>query len=339
MIHIDNFDTRKFQVINSPRSKAAMKELGIQNEDLHLKSEDDLRGMFNTEDEKERQALKACVEKHVLAHKNIVKKISDRRKELIKENEEAIKKNKQNEELKKKQLKKLEEEKKIILKRLEQEQKKKDDEERKLKAEKERLTKKGDHDKDTKKGDHSKDPKKGDQGKDQKKADQEKDSKNQKEIKSKAGLDKTDRKISPDASQIRGQSAITHKSDHDKKLVLDAELKESSILVYLDKSVHHKDQLDIDLKDRTKKDLKKDIIKMRELMKKQKDEILELAQKRNASAYKSQEALGNAKTRKIEYMYDLSRDPVALMKERQQKEMEQMMNYEIALQVIHFNAR
>jgi hypothetical protein len=50
-------------------------------------------------------------------------------------------------------------------------------------------------------------------------------------------------------------------------------------------------------------------------------------------AYKSHEALGNAKTRKIEYLYDLSKDPVSMMKEKQQKEMEHMMNFELALQV------
>lgn len=315
LVHIDNFDARKFQVINSPRSRAAMTELGIQDEDLKLKTEDDLRGMFNTEDDKEKKALQKCAEKHLLAHKNIVKKISERRKEIIETNTEAEKKLKEMQSMKNQQLKKLEEEKKAILKNLEMEKKKKEELEKKKKIELERDAKKSnktDLDKSTK------------------------DIERAQKI----------RQQSPNASQIqaRGQSAITHKSDHKEKepklpLILDYELKDSSILGYLEKSVNHKDQLDLDLKERTKKDLKRDIHRMRELMKKQKTELLEMAQKRNASAYKNHEDLGNAKTRKIEYLYDLSRDPVALMKEKQQKEMEQMMNYEIALQVGIFDGR
>lgn len=311
IIHIDNFDSRKFQVVNSPRSRAAMEELGIQNEDLKLKTEEDLKGMFNTEDEKEKVALKECVEKHVKAHKNLVKKISNRRKEIIESNNEAEKKRKELETIKNQQLKKLEEEKKAILKNLDVEKKKKEEIEKKKKAELERDAKKT-----SVKTDLDKSPKE------------------------KARADR--KVVSPDAAQIRGQSAITHKSDHEEykqPLILDHELKDSSILGYLDKSVHHKDQLDIDLKERTKNDLKRDIKKMRDLMKRQKEELLEMAQKRNASAYKNHEDLGNAKTRKIEYLYDLSRDPVTLMKERQQKEMEQIMNYQMALQVPNFNFR
>ena len=305
MIHIDNFDSRKFQVVNSPRSAAAMQELGILHEDLKLKTEEDLKGMFNTEDDKEKEALKKCVEKHLKAHKNLVKKISDRRKEIIETNNEAEKKRKELESIKSQQFKKLEDEKKAILKQLEAEKKKKDDIEKKKKAELEREAKKTTGKSDLDKS--SKEPKR---------------------------IDK--RVLSPDVSQVRGQSAITHKSDHQETkhpLILEHELKESSILGYLDKSVHHKDQLDIDLKERTKNDLKHDIKKMKELMKRQKEEILEMAQKRNASAYKNHEDLGNAKTRRIEYLNDLSRNPVTLMKERQQKEMEQIMNYQMALQV------
>jgi hypothetical protein len=118
-------------------------------------------------------------------------------------------------------------------------------------------------------------------------------------------------------------------------MILNEGLKESSILVFLDQSAHHKDLLDVDLKERTEKDLKKDIKRMRELMKKQKNEVIEMTQKQGqAAAYKSHETLANAKTRKIEYMYDLSRDPVSLMKEKQQKEMEHMMNFQLALQAI-----
>lgn len=117
-----------------------------------------------------------------------------------------------------------------------------------------------------------------------------------------------------------------------KPIKLDEELKESSILVFLDKGIAHKDQLDLNLRDRTKLDLERDKLRMKELMHRQKQEIIEMSQKRNQSAYRSTEGLGNAKTRKIEYLYDLSRNPVDMMKEKQQKEMEHMMNYEIALQ-------
>lgn len=68
-------------------------------------------------------------------------------------------------------------------------------------------------------------------------------------------------------------------------------------------------------------------------MKQQKDEILEMTKKRAASAYRTQEEPGNAKTRKIEYYTSLSKDPVELMKERQKKEMENMMSFELQLQV------
>lgn len=131
-----------------------------------------------------------------------------------------------------------------------------------------------------------------------------------------------------------GKSARSqqHMERH-KPLKLDDELKESSILVFLDKSAAQKQRLDLGLQDRTKKDLEKDKKRMKDLMKQEKMFILELSQKRNTSAYKSHEGLGNAKTRKIEYLYDLSRNPVEMMKEKQQKEMEHMMNYEIALQV------
>lgn len=305
LVHIDNFDARKFQVVNSPRSRDAMTQLCVQKEDLRLKTEEDLKGMFNTDDPKEKEALKACVEKHTQAHKNIVKKISDRRREMIDAQSGTEKKKKEQESFKSKQLKHLEEEKKAILKRLEDEQKKKDEAEKKQKAE---------HERDAKKA---------------VKSEMEKD-------RSPKQLDRSEKtRESPNASQIRGQSAITHKSDQEHKppLILDQQLKESSILVYLDKSVHHKDQLDVNLKERTKKDLKNDIQKMRDHMKRQKDELLEMAQKRTSSAYKNHEGPGNAKTRKIEYLYDLSRDPVSVMKEKQQKEMESMMNYELALQV------
>lgn len=332
LIHIDNFDAKKFHVVNSPRSRTAMTELGIQDSDLRLKTADDLRGMFDLTDPKEKEAFDKCVKKHEAAHKNIVKKISDRRKELIKVKEENDKKKKEHDILKTKQLKQLEEEKKTILKTLELENKKREEEEKKKKAEREKELKK-----DAKPA----------EDKNKKPDDKDKD-KNKSQAESKKQLPPVDDKkgdgqksaasLSPDKKldtslPAREKSAVTHRSEHEKKLKLEDELKESSILMFLDKSAHHKDLLDTDLKERTKKDLQRDKQRMKELMKRQKMELLELSQKRAASAYKSHETLGNAKTRKIEYLYDLSRNPLEMMKEKQQKEMESMMNYQIALQV------
>ena len=341
MLHIDIFDAKKFHVINSPRSLASMKELGIQQEDLKLKTEEDLKGMFNLNDPKEKEAFKKCVEMHQKAHKNLIKKISERRKEMIKVNDEAMKKKKEHDALKSKQLKHLEEEKKLILKQLELEQKKKEEAEKKKKAEQEREAKKSgkDEGKDSspKPKEKADKPKEKDPAKD--KSDPTKPTTAKELPTKKDDLKKDDSKArvgsSMDGKQAREKSAVTHKSENEKKLILNEELKESSILVFLDQSAHHKNLLDVDLKERTELDLKKDIKRMRELMKKQKKEVIEMTQKPSqALSYKSHEALGNAKTRKIEYLYDLSKDPVKMMKEKQQKEMEHMMNFELALQVI-----
>jgi hypothetical protein len=336
LIHIDNFDAKKFQVINSPRSREAMKELGILDADLHLKTADDLRGLFNMADLEEKKAFDLCVKKHEKAHENLKKKISERRKELIKQREEQEKKRKEQEALKAKQLKQLEEEKKALLKQLEFEKKKREEEEKKKKAE---------HEKDLKK-----DAKPADKPADKAKPATANDNKSTTDLKKavdpkavtdakKVDLNASAVSASPDKKTTNGKlptrelSAITHKSEQERRLKLDQELKESSILMFLDKSVHHKELLDLDLKERTKKDLERDKVRMKELMKKQKEDLLELAQKRTASAYKSHEVLGNTKIRKIEHLYDLSRNPLQMMKEKQQKEMEQMMNHEIALQV------
>lgn len=325
MIHIDNFDAKKFHVINSPRSRDAMKELGIQDADLRLKTADDLRGMFNISDPSEKEAFDLCVKKHEKAHKNLIKKISERRKLMIRTKDEQDKKHRDHDLHKSKQLKHLEEEKKAILKNLELENKKREEEEKKKKLENER------QDKDSKKDAKPQEIKKDAKAKDQPADDKAKKGENQASAKS----------ISPDKKGVadsqalaREQSAVTHKSDGEKKLRLEEQLKESSILVFLDKSAQHKELLDLDLKERTKRDLERDKQRMKELMKKQKTDLLEMAQKRSASAYKSHENLGNVKTRKIEYLYDLSRNPLQMMKEKQQKEMEHMMNYEIALQLI-----
>ena len=328
LIHIDNFDVKKFHVINSPRSREAMKELGIQDADLHLKTADDLRGMFNLADPEEKKAFDVCVKKHEAAHKNLVKKISARRKEMIKQKEDVDRKRKEHEQLKSKQLKHLEEEKKAILKTLELENKKKEELEKKNRQEHEKT------ERESKKENKPSSPT------EVKNTDKAKPPVNPSDEKSKKlDLQASTKSVSPDKKAVgeqhplRERSAVTHRSDNERKLRLEDELKESTILVFLDKSAQHKEQLDLDLKERTKRDLERDKQRMKELMKKQKMDLIEQAQKRNASAYKSHENLGNAKTRKIEYLYDLSRNPLQMMKEKQQKEMESMMNYEIALQV------
>lgn len=344
LITIDNYDPLKFQHINSPRSLDAMKDLCVVQDDLRLKTADDLRGMFNLEDPLEVDAFKKCVEKHKLGFLNLKEKISRKRKEMIKQEEVAEKKRKEQELLKNKQLKQLDEEKKVILKQLEAEQKKKDEAEKKKKM-KQDLEEKQRQDKE--------------KGKAPQQA--SKSQENQKKNPSTAPGGPKDSKLIASTTLITAQGERDAKAIQDpakqgsslaksqadigskttrgvansvekKPIKLDEELKESSILVFLDKSTAHKDQLDINLLDRTKQDLERDKQRMKQLMQKQKLEILEMSQKRNPSAYKSSETLGNAKTRKIEHLYDLSRNPVDLMKERQQKEMESMMNYEIALQ-------
>ena len=333
LIHIDNFDAKKFHVINSPRSREAMKELGILDADLHLKTADDLRGMFNVADPEEKKAFDFCVKKHDTVHKNIVKKISDRRKEKIRTKDEADKKKKDHDIQKNKQLKHLEEEKKAILKNLELDNKKREEEEKKKKFEHDKVNKK-----DTKQESSmqiEKSPKASDKTKklEGNVDNQTKKPENHESAKS----------FSPNKAKglsQRGKSAVSQKGGREKTVLkLEEELKNSSILQFLDTSAKQKELLDISLKERTKKDLERDKLRMKELMKKQKFELIEMSQKRNASAYKSHENLGNAKTRKIEYLYDLSRNPVVMMKERQQKEMEGMMNYEISLQVINFYFR
>ncbi len=346
---IDTYDPLKYQLINSPRSLQSMKELGITQEDLHLKTEDDLRGMFNLEDAEEVRAFKVCVEKHKLAFNNIKEKVSNRRKEIISRDDETEKKRKEAEVLKNKQLKKLEEEKKTIMKQLEAEQKKKDEAEKRRKLELEKAKKDADKAKSP-----SKSPDKSQQG--AKSAQPGARNGNQKSID--LGKPGTQLGLKSDASPKTSQSALPTqptnlnineqslkgksdafaktgrggKPEEKKPLKLEEELKESSILVFLDKSTAHKELLDI--QHRTKRDLERDKQRMKELMQKQKQEIMEMSQKRNPSAYKSHENLGNAKTRKIEYLYDLSRNPVELLKDKQQKEMESMMNYEIALQAM-----
>lgn len=334
LVTIENYDPIKFQHINSPRSMTAMKDLFVSQEDLKMKTADDLKGMFNLEDQLELKAFQKCVEKHKQTYLNLKKKVSERRKEMILAEDELEQKRKEHEIMKAKQLKKLEEEKKVILKQIEIDHKKKDEVDKKKKAEMDKIEKtkqvanKQPSSKSMEKLQQS--PKADEKNKGtnssivalnpQVASNAESVLKSQAE---QAGLAKS----TANMKDARGFNQIER-----RPIKLDDELKESSILVFLDKGTAHKDLLDLNLVERTKKDLEKDKQRMKELMQKQKQEIIEMSRRRNPSAYKSQDNLGNAKTRKIEYLYDLSRNPVDMMKEKQQKEMEYMMNYEIALQ-------
>lgn len=382
LISIENYDSAKFHIINSPRSLQAMETLGIEQKDLKLNTAEDLQGMFNLNDEEEKKAFAKCVEKHKQANTHLVNKIKAKRTEMIEQQAEKDKRRKEQEDEKLKQLKRLEEEKKAILKKLEAEkaeQKKREEAAKKKKDEKEKAEKKG----DVKKPDAGKKeapksaetgkkeaPKSAETGKkpdnnlpsspDQKKVDPKANPKvdpkapaaapNQGQpgagtspvnpqgqpvgMLTSVDLTKSQESLKNKKSPLSARGGLPGEKEEDNKpLKLEDELKESSILVFLDKSTTQKHRLDLGLKEKTKKELERDKQRMKELMKQQKDQLIEMSQKRAASAYKSQEGLGNAKTRHIEYLNDLSRNPVEMMKDKQQKEMEHMMNYEIALQV------
>lgn len=283
-----------------------MRALGIVQEDLRLKTQQDMLGLFNLNEPREVEALELCVKKHLKTHNHLKAKISRKRKEIIREDDEAEKKRKEQEAFRLKQLQKLEEEKQIIMKQLEEEQKKKDEHDRRRK-----VTSRYE-----------------DRGKE--------------ETQSRKSLSKIYSFIEKEHEEDKHSSQDANKpeelresklSEKEKKLNLDEELEKSNIYVFLDKSTQNKELLDLNMMERTKKQLENDKQKIKDLMNHQKKQLLEMSQKRNTSAYKSQEGLGNAKTRKIEYLYDLSKNPVDMMKSRQQKEMEKMMNYEISLQV------
>jgi hypothetical protein len=134
-------------------------------------------------------------------------------------------------------------------------------------------------------------------------------------------------------SQAKVLSTVGGHNASEKKLKLDEELRESSILAFLEKSAHHKDRLDVSLLERTKKDLVRDKQRMKELMNKQKFELLEMAQKRSTSAYVIHEGPKNAKIRELDYLADLNKPAVLKLQNRYQKDMEQILNYEISLKV------
>lgn len=338
MVSIETYDPSKGQEITSPRSLKAMKFHGVVQADLKpLKSKEELQKMFDLSNKEEAEDFKRWEEKNKLHYENMKKKIVEKRRELVLEEELEKKKKLEFEQTKKKQLKLLEEEKKVAKKEFEEEMKKRDQE---LKSIQDRI--KRVHPEDA-----SKTARKGQSS--AKSADK-------KDPKKPAATDPKDKKqpaaanvtssqvlppINPPKSAEEGKKRPkSGKGKEEKKpIVFETDVKEKGLFGYLDNSVAHKDLLDLGLMEKTKKDLEKDKDRIRELMEKQKKDILELAQKRNQSAYKTHDTFENAKTRKIEYLADLTRDPVQMMKEKQQKEMENMMNFEIGLQVASADSR
>ena len=332
LISIENFDPSKGVPINSPRSLQAMKFHGVEQKDLKpLKSKEELQQMFDLSNKQEAEDFKRWEEKNKLHYENLKKKIAEKRKELILEEEEDKKKKIELEQLKKKQLKILEEEKKTAKK----------DYELRMKGEEEILQKIQNRIKRNRPEDSGKT------------ARNEKSlakSADKKDAKKPTTTDPKDKKapasttnvansqllppINPAESVKTGKKRPKSTGKEEKKpIIFETEVKEKGLFGYLDNSATHKDLLDLGLKNKGKKDLEKEKERIREMMEKQKKEILELATKRTQSAYKTHNTFENAKTRNIEYLSDLTRDPVQMMKEKQQKEMESMMNFEIGLQV------
>ena len=356
-LHIDVYDPSKGQTINSPRSLEAMRFHGIAQDDLKLATKDDLKLLFNLTDPEEQKAFEKCVEKNKRTYDSLKNKVSTKRKELIKIEEEELKKKKEADAIRQKQLKALEEEKKRVVVQLEEERKKREADikewkEKRDKAELARLKKyditstkdekktgKKDKDKSPSKKEIDKSPSKKELDKSPSKKEIDK-SPSKKELDKPILPEKKDQPLSAQANSRLLDSSLglskkgTRPESVKKPILLDEELKNSTFAQYLDKSIHHKDLLDMGLRERTKKDLQNDKTRISELMYKQQRGILEMSQKRNQSAYKSQTDIGNAKTRKIEYMFELRKDPVELLKEKQQKEMEDMMDYEIGLQLM-----
>jgi hypothetical protein len=339
LISIDNYDPSKGQQINSPRSLKAMKFHGVELKDLKpLKSKEELQQMFDLTIKEEAEDFKRWEEKNRLHYENLKKKIAEKRKELILEEEDEKKKKLEFEQLKKKQLKILEEEKKTAKKEFELEMKKREHELKKIQerikrvrpdessktARKEKSLAKSADKKDARKPTAT-DPK-----------DKKAPTSNPKVTNSQV-LPPINPAESAKGSKKRPKSSSG--KEEKKPIIFETDVKERGLFGYLDNSTTHKDLLELGLKQMGKKDLEKEKERIRDLMEKQKKEILELAQKRTQSAYKTHDMFENVKTRKIEYLADLTRDPVQLMKEKQQKEMESMMNFEIGLQVASLELR
>jgi hypothetical protein len=387
VVHVDSFDAKRGQAIDSPRSRQAMKELGIQDADLHLKTADDLKGKFNLADPDEKKAMQEVLEKHESAHKNLLKKISERRKELIHHAEEEAFKKHQQEILKAKQLQEIAIEKNSLMKQLAADPKYQEIE--KIRKDNQKHSKEivakidasmknssllmtrsvSTHHLDTvsqkqgvlnstqmtnsvllssadpkspkknepvspKKGETKKEPSVAKPG--------EKSVIEPSKVRINEPHDKTKPELSPSRSQSPGKRPLTrtrtltsagNRQLSEKRLKLDVELRNSSILAFLEKSAHHKDRLDVSLLERTKQDLARDKQRMKELMKKQKFDLIEMAQKRSASAYKPHEAPANAKTRMLDYLAELNKPVAENLQHKYQKEMEHIMNYEISLKV------
>ena len=334
LISIDNYDPSKGLKINSPRSLKAMMFHGVELKDLKpLKSKEELQKMFDLTIKEEAEDFKRWEDKNRLHYENLKKKIVDKRKELISEEEEEKKKRIEFEQLKKKQLKDLEEEKKTAKKDFDAKMK---DRELKLKKIQD-FIKKGRKEESRKTDRKEKSLAQSADKKDARKPTTT-DPKSKKAPNSDAKVTNSQLlpPINPGQSAEGGKKrpkSTSGKTEKLKPIIFEEEVKKKGLYGYLDNSTTHKDQLDLGLKKMGKKDLEKEKERIRDLMEKQKKEILELAQKRTQSAYKTHDMTENVKTRNIEYLADLTRDPMEMLKEKQQKEMESMMNFEIGLQV------
>jgi hypothetical protein len=340
-----------------------MKQLAIEQKDLKLKSKEDLQGMFNLQDKDEKKAFEKCVEMTLLAHKNLIKKIKDRRDEIIEEEAEQLRKQKREEAKRIKQIKKLEAEKVEIMKKLEEEKKKAEEErKRQEKLQEDKKKKEGKdsgslRDSSAKKGDKvgSKTDLKADPktvkvdpkatGKVDPKADPKTAGKVDPKADPKSALKtetKTDPKADPKKVEIKDDKTKTvdlKKSDEDLGARLNSSTvregsMEKSQLSMRNSKLKGKEEKKKPLKEMTMEELDMQMREQKIKMDTKQKELEYMQKSRNLSAYKSHEKIGNVKTRRIEYLFDLKKNPVEAMKERQQKEMENMMNYEMSLQLI-----
>lgn len=324
-----------------------MKQLAIEQKDLKLKSKEDLQGMFNLQDKDEKKAFEKCVEMTLLAHKNLIKKIKDRREEIIEEETELLNKQKKEEAKRIKQIKKLEAEKVEIMKKLEEEKKRAEEErKRQEKLQEDKKKKEGKdtgslRDSSAKKGD--KGGSKADLKADPKaaKADPKADQKTVGKVDPKSAL-KTDTKTDPKKVEIKDDKTKPtdlKKSDENLGARLNSStMKEGSMeksqTSLRNSKLKGKEEKKKALKEMTMEELDMQMREQKIKMDTKQKELEYMQKSRNLSAYKSHEKIGNVKTRRIEYLFDLKKNPVEAMKERQQKEMENMMNYEMSLQLI-----
>jgi hypothetical protein len=333
IITIENYDPSKDLRINSPRSLEAMKYHGVKMEELKslVIEEPDKKFELSNQEVKE-DFYKQWQVKNKIHYESLKKKIAEKRKEIILEEEEEKKKKLKFDIYLKDQAKQLEEQKKNAKVEYEEKMKKRQDDLKRI----EEIIKNSRPAEESKTSRKEKSLAKSADKKDALKptATNPKDKK-QPASPTKVANSQVQPPVNPTEPPKDGKKRPKSSSAKEAKkpIILDEEVKESGLFGYFDKSAKHKELLELGLKDKAKVELKKEKERIRGMMENKKKEILELAQKRTQSAYKTQNTFENAKTRRIELLTELTRDPVQVMKEKQQKEMESMMNFEIALQV------